>query len=147
MEKYRSCGGLVQFNSEKKSEKIIKFDVDSFYPNISEKLMKDSINWARQYIDISLEEENIILEAKNSLLFKDGTPWSKKGDTFFDVGQGSYDRLNVGIYRDDGLGTTPASPRQVEIMKKKKCCNFCQAWPKYNCRSKSEDCGLPGCYF
>jgi hypothetical protein len=123
----------------KKSEKFIKFDVDSFYPNISEKVMKDSINWARQFVDISLEEENIILEAENSLLFKDGTPWSKKGDSFFDVGQGSYDgaescelvglfllselskidRFNVGIYRDDGLGSTPASPRQVEIIKKK----------------------------
>ena len=65
--------------------------MDSFYPNINEKVMKDSINWARQFIDISLEEENIILEAKNLLLFKDGTPWSKKGDSFFDVGQGLYD--------------------------------------------------------
>ena len=122
----------------KKSQKFIKFDVDGFYPNISEKLMKDSITWARQFIDISLEEENIILEAKNSLLFKDGTPWSKKGDSLFDVGQGSYDgaescelvglfilsqlekieRLNVGLYRDDGLGVTPASPRQVENIKK-----------------------------
>ena len=52
----------------KKSQKFTKFDVDGFYPNISEKLMKDSITWARQFIDISIEEENIILEAKNSLL-------------------------------------------------------------------------------
>ena len=74
------------------------------------------------------------MEAKNSLLFKDGTPWAKKGDSFFDIGQGSYDgaescelvglfilteltkideRLNVGIYRDDGLASSPASNRQV----------------------------------
>ena len=66
-------------------------------------------------------------------------PWAKKGDSFFDIGQGSFDgaesseliglfilaelskieRLNVGIYRDDGLATTPASPRQVEIIKKR----------------------------
>ena len=29
------------------------------------------------------------------------------------------ERLSVGIYRDDGLATTPASPRQVEILKKR----------------------------
>ena len=123
----------------KKSQKFIKFDVANFYPSIHDKLLKEAINWARQFIDISPEDEEIILEAKNSLLFKDGLPWSKKGDSFFDVGQGSYDgaecseliglfilaeltkieRLNVGIYRDDGLAFTPASPRQVEIMRKK----------------------------
>ena len=120
----------------KKSQKFIKFDVENFYPSITEKLLKDAINWARQFVDISLEEENIILEAKNSPLFKDGVPWAKKGDSFLDVGQGSYDgaesceiiglfilaelskieRLNVGIYCDDGLASTPASPRQVEIL-------------------------------
>ena len=34
-------------------------------------------------MDISQEDENIIIEAKNALLFKDGTPWAKKGDSFF----------------------------------------------------------------
>jgi hypothetical protein len=34
------------------------------------------------------------------------------------------DRLNVGIYRDDGLATTCAPPRQVEVLKKKICAVF-----------------------
>ena len=129
-----AVGQLVQYNSKKKSQKFIKFDVANFYPSIHEKLLRDAINWARQFVDISAEDEEIIIEAKNSLLFKDGAPWSKKGDSFFYVGQGSYDgaetcdliglfilaeltkieRLNVGIYRDDGLASTLASPRQVE---------------------------------
>jgi hypothetical protein len=78
------------------------------------------------------------MESKKSLIFKDGSPWMKKGDSEFDVAQGSYDgaeacelvglyilaklntlNLNVGIYRDDGLASTSSSPRQVDIIKKK----------------------------
>ena len=122
----------------KQTQKFIQFDVVNFYPSITKKLLSDALKWARQFVVISIEEQNIILEAKNSLLFKDGTPWAKKGDSFFDIGQGSYDgaetcelvglfilaelatiddRLNIGIYRDDGLASCPASPRQVEIFK------------------------------
>ena len=54
-------------------------------------MLKLAIVWARQYIAIAEEEEKIIIEAKNSLLFKDGTSWCKKGASFFDVAQGSYD--------------------------------------------------------
>ena len=96
-------------------------------------------------MDISEEQINIIIQAKQSLLFKDGTPWAKKGGTNFDVGMGSYDGaetceivglfilsqlskldLDVGLYRDDGLGVTCATPRQVEAMKKKICAIFRQ---------------------
>ena len=128
----------------KPNNKFIKFDVVAFYPSITLELLINAIHWAQQFVDISEEEIEIILEAKNSLLFKDGTPWVKKGGSFFDVGQGSYDgaescelvglyilseldkieRLNVGIYRDDGLATTSASPRQVEVLKKKICAIF-----------------------
>ena len=78
------------------------------------------------------------MEAKKYLIFKNGTTWCKKGNTEFDIGQGSFDgaescelvglyilreiqtlQIDVGIYRDDGLAVTSASPRQVEIIKKK----------------------------
>ena len=123
----------------KKSHTFIKFDVVNFYPSITHTMLKNAISWARQFISITPEDENIIIEAKNSLLFKDGTPWAKKGESFFDIGQGSYDgaetcelvglflleelskieRLNVGIYRDDGLACTRASPRQAEKLRQK----------------------------
>ena len=123
----------------KKSNSFIKFDVVNFYPSISRKLLIDALKWARNFVTITPDEENWIIEAKNSLLFKDGTPWAKKGDSFFDVAQGSYDgaetcelvglfilekiskiqNLNVGIYRDDGLACTTASPRQAEKIRQK----------------------------
>ena len=103
--------------------------------------MRAAIEWARQFLEISLEEEDIIIKCKDSILFNDGTPWAKKGASNFDVGQGSFDgaesaelvglfllaelakieRLSPGIYRDDCLSVTNASPRQTEVMKKKMC--------------------------
>ena len=142
LKQWRNTGAVIDWFvkiKNKKSQKFIKFDVVNFYPSITEKLLKDAINWARQFVDISKEEEDIILNAKRSILYNDETPWIKKGESDFDVAQGSYDgaescelvglflltelseidRLNVGIYRDDGMAVTHASPRQTDIMKKK----------------------------
>ena len=139
---------------KKKNKKFIVCDVVNFYPTISEELLRNSLIWARQYVEISDEEIEIILKAKRSLLFKDDAPWSKKGTTNFDVGQGSWDgaetceiaglyilselseipRLNVGLYRDDCLSETNASPRQTEIIKKK----ICQIFSKHGLDTTAE---------
>ena len=113
---------------DKHAKTFIKFDVISFYPSITKKLLTDAIVWARNFTDITKKQENIILEAKKSLLYKDGEFWAKTSGDFFDVTQGSYDGaetcelvglfvlneiskirgLEVGLYRDDGLGATRA---------------------------------------
>ena len=123
----------------KKFNTFIKFDVINFYPSITQKILSDAIKWARKFVTITPEDENSIMEAKKSLLFKDGVPWAKKGNSFFDIAQGSYDgaetcelvglflldeiskiqNLNVGLYRDDGLACTTASPRQAEKIRQK----------------------------
>ena len=123
----------------KQNLKFIKFDVVNFYPNITENLLTNSLNWARQFVDIPKQDETIILQAKKSLLFNDNTPWIKNRNSDFDVAQGSYDgaetcelvglyiladlseldRINAGLYRDDGLSVTPVPPRQAETLKKK----------------------------
>ena len=71
-----------------------------------------------------------------------GEPWTKKGEINFDVAQGGLDsaevcdlvglfllselrkqklNANLGIFRDDGLGTSSSTPRQIEQIKKKIC--------------------------
>jgi hypothetical protein len=147
----RSKTGLNQWTStadvikwfrkieKKKSKKFIQIDVINFYPSISEELLKMAIEWAKQFIDISLDEEEIILKSKRAILFNEGLPWGKKGLSNFDVAQGSYDgaecaelvglfilaevakidRIDPGIYRDDFLAVTPATPMQAEAIKKK----------------------------
>ena len=125
--------------NHKNSKKFIKFDVVSFYPSITEELLRNAIQWARKFTEVSEKEENIIIDSKKSFLFNKKIAWVKKGSTNFDVAQGSYDgaecaelvglfileeiskidKLEAGLYRDDGLGVTSATPRQTENIKKK----------------------------
>ena len=107
------------------------------------------------------------MESKKSLLFKDGVTWSKKSGDFFDVAQGSYDGaetcelvglfilneisqirgLDVGLYRDDGLGATRAPPRQAEIIRKKITEILKKIWFGFNFHSKFKEGGVFGCLF
>ena len=144
LSQWQSTGNVIQWfkNIErKKTMKFIQLDVINYYPSITEELLRLAIQWARQFVNISVEEEEIIIQSKDSILFDEGTPWAKKGASKFDVGQGSFDgaecaelvglfilaelakidRLSPGIYRDDCLAVTNASPRQTEMIKKKMC--------------------------
>ena len=77
---------------------------------------------------------------KNSILIHKHLHWQKKGNTTFDVTMGSYDgaetcelvgsfllsqlqdlNANIGLYRDDGLAITNATPRETESIKKEIC--------------------------
>ena len=130
----------------KENTTFLNFDICSFYPNISKTLLQSAINFAKEHTTISQLEENIIFQAKNSLLFKDGTPWQKKNSADpFDVTMGSADGAetcelvglyllnqistiipshDVGIYRDDGLAVIHKSPKETEDLKKKLCKKF-----------------------
>ena len=125
----------------KDKAKFIVFDIESFYPNISAELLKNSLDWALQYVDISNDERKIIMTAKNTLLYSKNIPWCKKNSAdSFDVTMGSFDgaetcelvglyllfqlkklELNLGLYRDDRLGISYLSNRQTDILKKKIC--------------------------
>ena len=100
--------------------------------------MEAAIAWASTYTNISESEKTTIMEAKRALIFPNGQPWVKKGNTDFDVTQGSYDgaeacelvglyvlsklndlKINIGLYRDDGLAVSSSTPRQIDMQKKK----------------------------
>ena len=71
---------------------FITFDVVNFYPSIDRNLMKKAIEFAKRYTNITESETNIILAAKDTLLFNDNTPWQKaNAEDLFDVTMGSYD--------------------------------------------------------
>ena len=119
---------------------FICFDIEEFYPSISQDLLNKALDFASNYDNITTEERNIIIHAKNSILIHKHIPWQKKGNTTFDVTMGSYDgaetcelvgsfllsqlqdlNINVGLYRDDGLAITNATPRDTENIKKEIC--------------------------
>ena len=120
------------FKNIKDPEKyaFLKFDIVSFYPSITPKLLRNAIKFARSVhgIFISKADEEMLWQCRKSFLFCDEVPWEKIGPVNFDVPMGSYDGAEVcelvglyilhkitsgtppifekekcGIYRDDGL--------------------------------------------
>ena len=123
---------------------FIAFDVVEFYPSISIELLSEALQFASEYDTITDNERHIIIQAKSSLLYSYGEPWGKKtSSNLFDVTMGSYDGAEscelvgayllhkikekfgsiceFGLYRDDSLGISIASPRQTELLKKDLC--------------------------
>ena len=130
---------------DKQSCQFIKFDVEEFYPSITEKLLKKCLEFAKTKTIVTTEESEIILHARKSLLFNGDDVWvrkTKKGTAqLFDTTMGSYDGAevcelvglfmldkmkdsvglqSVGLYRDDGLGILRdvSGPRAEQIRKK-----------------------------
>ena len=70
---------------------FIAFDVVEFYPSISIELLSEALQFASAYDTmITDNERHIILQAKSSLLYSSGEPWSKKTSAnLFDVTMGS----------------------------------------------------------
>ena len=69
---------------------FIAFDVVEFYPSISIELLSEALQFAPAYDTITDNERHIILQAKSSLLYSSGEPWSKKTSAnLFDVTMGS----------------------------------------------------------
>ena len=127
------------FNSleNKRNYKFINFDIESFYPSITEDLLTKALNWASHYTSISEEDRNVIISSSKSFLYHKGEPWVKKGESEFDIGMGAYHGaqaceivglflleelskipgLEAILYRDDGLGVTRATARQTEKLR------------------------------
>ena len=105
------------------------------------KILIDSINYAREYIDITKEQYDIILACRKTVWENNGTTWIKSGPVNFDVPMGGYDSSQIadlvglyilhilnriinseqlGLYRDDGIIYIPNSngPNSSSIQKK-----------------------------
>ena len=112
---------------------FISFDIVSFYPSISEDLLKRAISWASTLTTITDEDKGIIFACKESVLYNGSTPWVKREGEEFDITMGSYDGaettdlvglfllhqlkhlpVNLGLYRDDGLAVSALTNRLTE---------------------------------
>ena len=141
----KSTKGVIEWfkNVRDKSRRtFIKFDVDNFYPSITAELFNKAIDFAKQHTNITEDDLNIIMQARKTLLYHNGQPWTKKNDpSDFDVPMGSYDggelcelvgafmlseistvinKNDIGLYRDDGLGVLKRIGRpEIERLKKR----------------------------
>ena len=88
-----TASAIEWFKSIKNKQHLsfICFDIEEFYPSISQDLLNKALNFASTYDNITMDERNIIIHAKKSTLIHKQQPWQKKGDTTFEVTMGSYD--------------------------------------------------------
>ena len=136
---------LCWFNAlpNRQLQTFLEFDIVSFYPTISELLLTKAVDWGSKFVNVSQMDKAIIMQARQSMLFLNMEPWSKKSGEF-DVTMGAWDgaeiceliglymlsiisdklNINVGLYRDDGLGVLTGTPQQNEKLKKDLCLIF-----------------------
>ena len=101
------------------------FDIESFYPSITERLFNNAIQFAKQITEISDYDMLLINQSRKPLLFNEKIPWVEKdGREDFDAPMGCIDGAEVcelvgtftlsklknvfqnntfDLYRDDGL--------------------------------------------
>ena len=123
MAKQIGCNHVVKNLPNKQRCKFLTFDVVDFYPSISEKLLNNAINYAKQFTVVYDHTIHIILHCRKSLLFSSDGTWIQKDCSLFDVTMGSFDGAeicqivglfmlhnlanvvgahNIGLYRDEG---------------------------------------------
>ena len=74
----------------------MQYDIEEFYPSISENLLEKAIDYASSFVNISSEEEETIMHCRKSLLFNNSDIWIKKdGNKDFDVTMGSFDAAEI----------------------------------------------------
>ena len=90
---WRNTDSVINwFNAiENKSQFFfIQLDIVEFYPSISENILDNAINFAKQYTGISDKNLSIIKHCRKSLLYNNYEPWKKKDtDSCFDATMGS----------------------------------------------------------
>ena len=108
----------------KSQHKFVVFDIENFYPSITEELLKKAINFASRRVGVQNEDKEVVFQARKSLLFNKDQAWMKKEGDTFDMTMGAYDgaevcelvgsyilqqlgskykKENLGLSRDDGL--------------------------------------------
>ena len=72
------------------------FDIESFYPSITERLFNNAIQFAKQTTEISDYDMSLINQSRKTLSFNEKIPWVKKDDSEdFDVPIGCFDGAEV----------------------------------------------------
>ena len=94
LHQWKKTAAVIEwFKSIKNKQRFsfICFDIEEFYPSISQDLLITVLDFASDFDNITTDERNIIIHAKSSILIHNHLPWQKNGNTTFDVTMGSYD--------------------------------------------------------
>ena len=81
--------------NKQKGVHFIQYDIEAYYPSISETLLDKAIDFARGFCDITENMKNMIKTCRKSILYgTDNQPWTKKKSNF-DVAMGSLDGAQI----------------------------------------------------
>ena len=81
---------------DKQKNSSASFDINSFYPSITEPLLSKAISFAKNYTTISHKDTVIIVYCLKSFLFGNETAWTKKNHSnMFDVTMDSFNGAEV----------------------------------------------------
>ena len=58
----------------KNQHRFVAFDIESFYPSISEDLFNEALNFAKTKVDITNQEMPILMQSHNTLSFNKNQP-------------------------------------------------------------------------
>ena len=94
---------------EKSPHTFTVFDIQEFYPSITENLLKNALAFSQRYVEIKLNELDLIFHTRKSLLYWKDAPWIKKeGNGEFYVTMGSNDGAEtcevVGLFLSYSIG-------------------------------------------
>ena len=106
LNQWKSTRSVIEwFNNieNKKNCAFIQLDIKDFYPSVTEKILDNAIEFAKEYTTIVDDDIRIIKHCRKSLLFEKDATWIKKGTACnFDVTMGSHVGAEVcelvGIY-------------------------------------------------
>jgi hypothetical protein len=144
LNQFRSTDDALKWfrkNSEKASG-ILTFDIEAFYPSISEKILTNALDWAESVIGFEEYERGVIVAARDTVLIHQNSVWAKKGNSLFDVTMGCPDGAEIaelvglyllnemkndkildpemtGLYRDDGVALVNTRGRSGENLRQK----------------------------
>ena len=75
--------------------KFLKFDIVDSYLSITEDLPTKLLEFAQNYVEVDEHTVNIIKHCHQSILFSNGSAWSKKNSPQFDVAMSSFNGAEV----------------------------------------------------
>ena len=128
MNQWRNTSKVIEWFKaigNKQNHRFVQFDIVEFYPSISKELLNKALEFASSYTEITQQVTDIIHHSRASVLFTKKDVWIKKDGDLFDVTMGSFDGaevcevtglylfhqlkskfpgIDMGLYRDDGLG-------------------------------------------
>ena len=136
-----TASAISWFNQikDKNNKQMIQIDIVDYYPSIDRALFDKAITFAEKITPLSNLEKELLINARQSILYSEGIAWEKNTGTF-DVTMGSFDgaqitdlvglmilntlktavpEISFALYRDDGIGAHhKLSAKKLEGIKK-----------------------------